>query len=289
MIKDLPIGYSALLMMVSIGSMFVIYNFFMLSSDSQNKSHVELSVIVVMIILAINFIIYNLYVKLAEELEIRKYNTVYAQQLELYKKYTQEKEELLLDIRKSRHDIKQHYIALLKMLEKQKYQECIEYLEGLLDRRIFAEDGISKTDNIIVDALVNSKYTLAKRRGIDFIIELNIPRELPFENADLSIVLGNILDNALEANSSEGKIFLSMKYEKSILFIFLKNTYDRPINRHKDGEIVTNKADASNHGIGLKSVRKITEKYYGASIIEIDEKEFVMKISMIAPDNKNDI
>ena len=148
---------------------------------------------------------------------------------------------------------------------------------------------ISKTDNIIVDALVNSKYTLAKRRGIDFIIELNIPRELPFENADLSIVLGNILDNALEANSSEGKIFLSMKYEKSILFIFLKNTYDRPINRHKDGEIVTNKADASNHGIGLKSVRKITEKYYGASIIEIDEKEFVMKISMIAPDNKNDI
>lgn len=289
MIKDLPIGYSALLMMVSIGSMFVIYNFFMLSSDSQNKSHVELSVIVVMIILAINFIIYNLYVKLAEELEIRKYNTVYAQQLELYKKYTQEKEELLLDIRKSRHDIKQHYIALLKMLEKQKYQECIEYLEGLLDRRIFAEDGISKTDNIIVDALVNSKYTLAKRRGIDFIIELNIPRELPFENADLSIVLGNILDNALEANSSEGKIFLSMKYEKSILFIFLKNTYDRPINRDKDGEIVTNKADASNHGIGLKSVRKITEKYYGASIIEIDEKEFVMKISMIAPDNKNDI
>ena len=289
MIKDLPLGYSALLMMISIGSMFVIYNFFMLSSDSQNKSHVELSVIVVIIMLAINFTIYNLYVKLTEELEIRKYNTVYAQQLELYKKYIQEKEELLLDIRKSRHDIKQHYIALSKMLEKQKYQKCVEYLKGLLDSNIFFEDGIAKTDNIVVDALINSKYALAKRKGIDFITELNIPMQLPFESADLSIVLGNILDNALEANSSGGKIFLGMKYEKSILFIFLRNTYDRPIKRDKDGEIVTNKSDASNHGIGLKSVKNITEKYHGASIIEIGEKEFVMKISMLPLEGKNDI
>ena len=289
MIKDLPLGYSALLMMISIGSMFVIYNFFMLSSDSQNKSHVELSVIVVIIMLAINFTIYNLYVKLAEELEIRKYNTVYAQQLELYKKYIQEKEELLLDIRKSRHDIKQHYIALSKMLEKQKYQKCVEYLKGLLDSNIFFEDGIAKTDNIVVDALINSKYALAKRKGIDFITELNIPMQLPFESADLSIVLGNILDNALEANSSGGKIFLGMKYEKSILFVFLRNTYNRPIKRDKDGEIVTNKSDASNHGIGLKSVKNITEKYHGASIIEIGEKEFVMKISMLPLEGKNDI
>lgn len=288
-IKDLPIGYSALLMLVSIGSMFVIYNFFILSSKAQEQSYVDESVIVLMIMLIINFIIYNLYVKLAEELEIRKYNTVYAQQMELYKNYTQEKEELLLETRKSRHDIKQHYIFLLKMLEKQKYQKCIEYLESLLDKSVYSENGVAKTDNIVVDALVNSKYMIAKRKGIDFVTELNIPMQLPFENADLSIVLGNILDNAIEANHSQGKIFLSMKYEKAILFIFLRNTYDFPIKRDRDGEIVTNKADASNHGIGLKSVKKITEKYHGASVIEIDEKEFVMKISMIAPDDKNDI
>ena len=155
-IKDLPIGYSALLMLVSIGSMFVIYNFFMLSSRGQDQLYVDESVVVLMIMLIINFIIYNLYVKLAEELEIRKYNTVYAQQLELYKKYTQEKEELFLETRKSRHDIKQHYIFLLRMLEKQKYQKCIDYLEGLLDKSIFSGDGIAKTDNIVVDALVNS-------------------------------------------------------------------------------------------------------------------------------------
>ena len=165
--------------------------------------------------------------------------------MELYKKYTQEKEELFLETRKSRHDIKQHYIFLLRMLEKQKYQKCIDYLEGLLDKSIFSGDDIAKTDNIVVDALVNSKYMIAKRKRIDFTVELNIPMQLPFENADLSIVLGNIIDNALEANPLEGRIFLSMKYEKDILFIFLRNTYDLPIKRDKDGEIVTNKADAS--------------------------------------------
>src|SRR5699024_1006709 len=276
-IKDLPIGYSALLMLISIGSMFVIYNFFILSSKAQDQSYVDVSVIVLLIMLIINFAIYNLYVKLAEELEIRKYNTVYAQQMELYKNYTQEKEELLLETRKSRHDIKQHYIFLLKMLENKKYQKCIEYLESLLDKSVYSENGVAKTANRVVGALVNSKYMIAKRQGIDFMTELNIPMQLPFENADLSIVLGNILYNAIEANHSQGKIFLSMKYEKAILFIFLRNTYDFLIKRDRDGEIVTNKADASNHGIGLKSVKKITEKYHGASVIEIDEKEFVMK------------
>ena len=71
--------------------------------------------------------------------------------------------------------------------------------------------------------------------------------------------------------------------------MYKRQTYDRPIKRDKDGEIVTNKSDASNHGIGLKSVKNITEKYHGASIIEIGEKEFVMKISMLPLEGKNDI
>ena len=77
--------------------------------------------------------------------------------------------------------------------------------------------------------LINAKFSLAQQFAIDFNIDIHIPIELPFSNADLSILLGNILDNAIEASSrlpeSRRKIKIYICYDKNVLIITIINNY----------------------------------------------------------------
>ncbi len=123
--------------------------------------------------------------------------------------------------------------------------------------------GISRTDNIVVDSLVNSKYAVAIREQIKFEVDIHIPMQLPFKSADLCILLGNILDNAIEASvmldQERRYIKFFMKYEKNTLIITVINAYNGELLRNGSGKIITNKGDSENHGIGLESVRKVTK------------------------------
>ncbi|WP_378961088.1 GHKL domain-containing protein [Mediterraneibacter gnavus] len=281
-IQNLSKEYSVLLLLIPIGSMYVVYNLFMLSGNSEHQ--IFTSLVGLGIMLLINVIIFRVILKLSDESELRRENTVYAQQLELCNNHMKEKESVMLEFRNARHDMKHHFIVMLKMIEKKEFNNLSDYLAALVQENRYEKLGISRTDNIVIDALINAKYIYAQKNGIHFDVQINVPIQLPFENADISILLGNILDNAFEASIqlpvSERFVELLMRLENNTLCIALKNRYNGFVVRDKNGNMLTTKGDAQNHGIGLKSVYRITNKYHGSIVIDDSVNMFTVKIML---------
>lgn len=279
-IRNLPKKYNMALLLIPIGSMFVVYNIFSLSFDVNNK-HIRSSLTSSLLILLINIVIFKLYLKLSKENELQKYNTIYEQQLELCNRHMREKETIMMDFRNARHDMKQHFIILIEMLDNNEIELATDYLRKLINMKILSNIGISKTDNIVVDSLINAKYSVALKLGIKLEIDIHIPMQLPFESADLSILLGNIFDNAIEASMLISKekrcIKYFMKYENNMLIITVVNAFTGKLLKNRNGRIVTNKEDSERHGIGLESVRKVAEKYHGSVVIETRQETFIIK------------
>lgn len=278
-IQGIPLKYEIILLTIIIGNMFTVYYVFSIASKVKC---LEEPIITLGILLVVNVLTFKIYLKLAEDMEIRMQNMVYAQQLNLCTVYNQEKETMLLEYRNARHDFKQHIIILIKYLEENDPDSAKKYLAKLIEDNPFHEVGISKSDNIVVDAIVNAKYAKACKADIEFCAQINIPIQLPFENGDISIILGNILDNAVEAclkiDILHRKIDLVIKYEKNALLIVCRNSFSGELLRSRNGELQTSKSNPQNHGLGLRSIHKIADKYHGAVVYDTTENQFTLKV-----------
>lgn len=96
---------------------------------------------------------------------------------------------------------------------------------------------------------------------------------------DLNIILGNLMDNAIEGtlNAEKKIIMLSMELDRKVLYINIKNSYDQVV-RIKDNKLMTRKSDKISHGIGLENIRIIVNKYNGQLDINYDENVFEVDI-----------
>lgn len=281
-IKELPRSYNMILVLIPLGSMFVVYTSFFMSANSQKSFSVLWSFASLVIMLFINILIFTIYLKLSEDMELREKNVVCKQEIDLYNRHIEEKENSMLEFRKAKHDLKNQLIFLLERCEKKEYKEVELFLEQLIEKAPFDSLTISKTDNSVVDALVNYKYTIAKRFGIEFIVKLEIPMILPFENADKCIVLGNALDNAMEANIradiEKRYVKLNMRMDMNNLVIVIENSFNGQISKDKKGKILTIKTNKINHGFGLDSIQKVVNKYHGFMRTSYTETVFTIEI-----------
>lgn len=281
-IKELPRSYNMILVLIPLGSMFVVYTSFFMSANSQKSFSVLWSFASLVIMLFINILISTIYLKLSEDMELREKNVVCKQEIDLYNRHIEEKENSMLEFRKAKHDLKNQLIFLLERCEKKEYKEVELFLEQLIEKAPFDSLTISKTDNSVVDALVNYKYTIAKRFGIEFIVKLEIPMILPFENADMCIVLGNALDNAMEANIradiEKRYVKLNMRMDMNNLVIVIENSFNGQISKDKKGKILTIKTNKINHGFGLDSIQKVVNKYHGFMRTSYTETVFTIEI-----------
>ena len=281
-IKELPRSYNMILVLIPLGSMFVVYTSFFMSANSQKSFSVLWSFASLVIMLFINILIFTIYLKLSEDMELREKNVVCKQEIDLYNRHIEEKENSMLEFRKAKHDLKNQLIFLLERCEKKEYKEVELFLEQLIEKAPFDSLTISKTDNSVVDALVNYKYTIAKRFGIEFIVKLEIPMTLPFENADMCIVLGNALDNAMEANIradiEKRYVKLNMRMDMNNLVIVIENSFNGQISEDKKGKILTIKTNKINHGFGLDSIQKVVNKYHGFMRTSYTETVFTIEI-----------
>lgn len=281
-IKELPRSYNMILVLIPLGSMFVVYTSFFMSANSQKSFSVLWSFASLVIMLFINILIFTIYLKLSEDMELREKNVVCKQEIDLYNRHIEEKENSMLEFRKAKHDLKNQLIFLLERCEKKEYKEVELFLEQLIEKAPFDSLTISKTDNSVVDALVNYKYTIAKRFGIEFIVKLEIPMILPFENADMCIVLGNALDNAMEANIradiEKRYVKLNMRMDMNNLVIVIENSFNGQISKDKKGKILTIKTNKINHGFGLDSIQKVVNKYHGFMRTSYTETVFTIEI-----------
>lgn len=272
-IKELPVRYSFMLVLIPIGSIYIMNNIFMLGYKlHSNRANIQ-SAVTVVILLGVNVLVFYIYIKLADDLQLRRMTSVYEQQLDLCERHQQERELSILRLRDMRHNMKNNLVSILAYAENGDNEKIIRFVNEIMEEGGIKTSTVTNSGNIVIDSLIGYWYVEAKKVGIDFSVNLNIPMEMPFRGADICLILGNLLENAVEAaQKAEGKkyIRLHMKYDKNNLLLFVENNYKGVLIKTKDKRLKSTKTDAENHGVGLSSVYRIAAKYHGVVTIDDD-------------------
>ena len=180
-----------------------------------------------------------------------------------------------------RHDLKNHFLVLNQLAEQSQCTEVTQYIHRLMPL-ISPREKIVSTGNPVIDGFLNLKLNEAATYGAKIDTEINISSNLPIAPKEISIVLGNLLDNAIRAlKECESHSFLAiiMRQEPGILFIEIKNSHNGRI--HRVGNMFkTTKEQKKGHGIGLKNVQRVVEEYHGQMEINNTEESFFVKLVM---------
>lgn len=221
--------------------------------------------------MAMNILIFYIYMKLADDLRLRRMASVYEQQLELCERHQQEREISILQLRDAKHNMKNNLVSILAYAENRQHEKIIGFINEIMEESGMAIAAISNSGNIVIDSLIGYWYVTAKKKKIDFKTDICIPMMLPFKGADICLILGNLLENAVEAAQKvDGKkyIEIKMKYDKNNILLSVTNSYSGKLLKTKDHRLKSTKTDTENHGVGLASVYRAVAKYCGTVIID---------------------
>jgi two-component system sensor histidine kinase AgrC len=183
-------------------------------------------------------------------------------QEEQAKRHLEEVRSIHQEMRGYKHDFHHHLQTLKGQLEAGEVDRAIAYIEAL-GKDLQNVDTLLKTGNVTVDAILSAKLAQARSEGIPVTVEANLPPELTLTDVELSIVLGNLLDNAIEAcREAAGDRFirLSLRMKGRMLYFYLLNAAGK--KKLKLGSLFkTGKTGA--HGFGLHRAETILEKHGG--------------------------
>lgn len=236
-IKELPVRNSIMLVLIPIGSIYIMNNIFMLGFSVNNNQARINSAITVIILLGMNVLIFYIYMKLADDLRLRRMTAVYEQQLDLCERHQQERELSTLQLRDVRHNMKNNLVSILAYAENGDCEKIIGFVHEVLGESGMKIATVSNSGNIVIDSLLGYWYVTAQKMGIDFRVDICIPMIMPFRGADICLILGNLLENAVEASQkADGKKYIKvrMKYDKNNLLIFVTNSYKGKLIKTKN-------------------------------------------------------
>lgn len=202
------------------------------------------------------------------------------QRVEMYENQLDIMEQSQRNIRALHHDMKKHLFLIQSYLESEKYDEMQQYIANVNDYIKVPGQHIY-TGNQEIDVITNYMVERAKRKGCNVKTQIQVPDIGFMEKIDLNILLGNLLDNALEAieRVAERYLYISMQYKKGVFVIKIHNSFDGKLV--KDGtKYISRKKDLENHGLGLQNVDNIIEKYNGERKIETTESLFKISIML---------
>ncbi len=197
--------------------------------------------------------------------------------------YINSLDELTYKLKSQRHDFNHHIGCLYGLMDQNEYSEAKYYLNELINDMQKLND-ILRIDNPVIGALINYKLTIAEEKQIKIVTDISIPKQIPFEPIDISIILGNAIDNAIEAceNCDEKFINIQMYMEKQHLFIRVENAFETSLLCTDGVNVKTTKVDVENHGFGLSNIRFAVEKYSGLMKTEQKEDKFILNIALRA-------
>lgn len=219
---------------------------------------VLVTVCVFLPVLAAAIFLTAFYVHRREEMRLGEY------QDKILKTQRDEVKNLYMTMRGWRHDYHNHMQKIKAHLALNQLNEVKDYLDQL-EKDLDGIDVVFKTGNVSVDAILNSKLSVAKKQEIEINCKARVPKKLTVSDIDLCVILGNLIDNGVESceKLKEGerkflRIYIGIFKEQ--LYLSVTNATNEVI-RKLDKEFISNKR--GNHGHGLKRIDQIVEKYDG--------------------------
>lgn len=224
----------------------------------------------------------------------RSNRIVLEKQIGSMQEHITEMERIYSGIRSMKHDMKNTLSVVLRLAtekgesENEELQAYLSELNNTFDSLDFC----FKTGNSVIDTLLNMKYHEALRLIPDLQVDVKkllLPCDLVIQSYDIGVILGNALDNAMEAcrklkeKEPEAKTFIRLSsVRKDKLLIFkIENSFDGTLKRKRQAGLPeTDKVDKKLHGIGLANIKNTAEKYQGTMDYKIDGRVFILSVMM---------
>ncbi len=200
-------------------------------------------------------------------------------QSELIEKQVREIQNMYRQVRGWRHDYRNHIQNMKIQLAEKNYDKLDSYLSELAED-LNTVDTVIKTGNVMADAILNSKLQSAEKLNVALNVKANIPEKLPLSDVELCAVMGNLLDNAIEAcaNLSENERFMRIYIGqlKGQFYMSVQNSAGKV--KKLGGEYMSTKE--GEHGYGLFRIDRVAKKYSGYVNRQNEEGIFATEIML---------
>ena len=222
------------------------------------------------------------YYLIAISIERTKRQHVLEKQLALQRDHYCNLNESITAAKATRHDLRHHLVTVLGFLERKDAVAAKEYLNRLCNT--YDDCSIpSVCRNQTADALFCHYLTLAKQEDIAVTTNLDIPDDLGIEDIDLCVIIGNCLENAIEAcrkqTIAESRfININVKINKEYLVVKIENSFTGLVQQQN--EVCLSSKRVADSGIGLGSIKTLAAKYQGHCMISFDQKIFKVSVAL---------
>ncbi len=264
-------SYIGFMLITSIMIIFVILDYMYYIMDNPSKKVIAISVIITLILT--NIALFYIIDKICDYF-IVKQNLLIANTLVENQKLTyKELYDNQVQIRKIKHDLKNTMIGILHELDNDNISNAKEHIKTsceLLESQNSFICGYS-----IIDTILSIKNERAISLGIKLDVEIELQQRIGIDTIDLSVIMGNAIDNAIEAteklSSNHKAVDISIISKNYSLIIIIKNPVPHKIDI---SNLISTKADSESHGYGILQMRSLAKKYNGDIFFDCNDEQF---------------
>lgn len=232
------------------------------------------------LILFINFSTFYLYDMVISDLSGRLDRELLKQENIFYNHQLEQMQKVLTATRKLQHDFRNHWTTVTSYAQKQQNEELLNYLNEINTDPLHIRTMVD-TGNTSIDSILNYKFQESSQMDITVEKNIQIPEKLNISASDCVIILGNLLDNAIQATNKVQKnrvIVLRLNYDRGRLLLNITNPFTGKI-KVNDKHILSSKKESDLHGFGLENVKMSVEKYDGS--MNINHENHIFSVSIV--------
>ena len=242
----------------------------------------------VCIVLALNILIYFLFVRLGQVSKIQTEMALLALQNECLQENAKDIENMYDTVRALRHDLKNHLLCILSMAEERDVEGIEQYTRQLLQQQNTVNKLIMFSGSKVLDAIINSKSAAAERAGVRLSAIITTPLA-GISPEDITIILGNALDNAIRAakDSQRKVVDIHIQPQGAYSSIVIANDIAHPVLADNPA-LRTTKNIRYRHGFGIQNMRQAVERNQGLIRFYEQNDRFICDILLLNVQSRNE-
>lgn len=276
-LPKLSLGTGKFLVIIPFSSIVICCMAINIIQNSKNNLVNIMCLLIIIMTITSNVLMFRMFFKVIDTLSDNYEKEMLLQEAEAKEQYYQEIEQSNREVRKIKHDLKNMLLAICGKSKKR--NEISEEIYKIM-KELDESDKKIYTPNVVINTIINHKISQAENLEIKTDVNIKVAKAVHLDYKDAGILLGNILDNAIEACEKIDKedrwIKIDMFHKKNTLFIKVCNSkIEGLVNINK-----SSKCDVHNHGIGVSSIKAIVKQYDG--YVEFVDKgdEFEVDVSL---------
>ncbi len=257
--------------------------FYMRENEKPSEAYNLLLLFYCAMAVAVVVIMIVLYQNIKAAQEERMANQLLSTQIDHLKRHMEQVEKLYQDIRSMKHDMKNHVLTLERLYAGKKTEEAKDYVQDL-KATLMETAGEGQSGNPVTDVILQEWKAEAEKKKIHFRCDFHYPTGSNINAFDISVILNNALQNAVENAGGSGTLHISiLSYRKNNAYMIeIGNSFAGSLQWDAESGLpVTSKEETDSHGYGLHNIKRIAEKYFGDIDVTIKKEEFILSVMLM--------